>query len=171
MSLRLDRNKKGESFMKNKGMTSWILMAISVVYLLGFVSGCGGSGDSDAKCKTVCERSAECGSTSTDCMERCQANPPSDACFECYQKETCSQLGSCYNSNCKGEDNQQGNLSEADCESICNKMVACNGKQTFDDCKQDCMGMTMVDECLDCPDISDCMDFWDCFRNSECWNP
>ena len=117
-----------------------------------------GDGASGSKCKIVCDKSAECGAAPSDCMQRCEAAPPSDVCLACYENENCSEVGSCINSVCENEEaSQAGNVSDADCTTICEKMTgACDdgSRRTLEDCLVECKTKTMVDDCLACPDIA-----------------
>lgn len=155
---------------KRTSMT--ILVVAAAVGMLFVVSNCGGdgdgNGDAEAACRLVCDKSEECGGAPADCMSSCLQDPPSGDCLACYEEESCADVGACYNANCK-DDGGEGNVSVEDCTRICEKMEGCGGEQTMQECMDHCAGRTMVDACLDCPDIEDCMQFWTCINDNECW--
>ena len=143
---------------KRTSMT--ILAAAAAMGMLFVVASCGGGGDGDNGAKEACQLA--------DCMAPCLQDPPSGDCLACYEEESCADVGACYNANCK-DDNGEGNVSVEDCTAICEKMEGCGGEQTMQECMEHCAGRTMVDACLDCPDIEDCMQFWTCINDNECW--
>jgi hypothetical protein len=70
------------------------LAAAAAVACLVASAGCGENED----CRLLCDKSEECGGAPADCMERCDQEPPSDACLACYREDSCSDVGLCLRS-------------------------------------------------------------------------